>query len=55
MKIEFRVALTTEAEPILREETAATSPRRSGDVSFRRRKKEFDFVLPQPSQHPPLS
>jgi len=32
MKIEFRVALTTETEPILREETAATSPRRSGDV-----------------------
>jgi len=33
MKIEFRVALTTEAEPILREETAAvTSERRSGEV-----------------------
>jgi len=32
MKIEFRVALTTEAEPILREETAATSQRRTGDV-----------------------
>jgi len=32
MKIEFRVALTTEAEPILREETAVTSPRQSGDV-----------------------
>ena len=42
MKIEFRVALTTEAEPILREETAATTQRRSGDVWFRRRKKEFD-------------
>ena len=35
MKIEFRVALTTEAEPILREETAATSQRRSGDVAKR--------------------
>ena len=31
MQIEFRVALTTEAEPILREETAATSQRRCGD------------------------
>ena len=34
MKIEFRVALTTGAEPILREETAATSRRWSGDVWF---------------------
>jgi len=32
MKIEFQVALATEAEPILRKETAATSQRRSGDV-----------------------
>jgi len=32
IKIEFRVALTTEAEPILREETADTSQQRSGDV-----------------------
>ena len=54
MKIEFQVALTTEAEPILRKETAATSQGWSGDVWFRRRKKEFDFVLPQRSQHPPL-
>ena len=35
MQIEFRVALTTEAEPILGEETAATSQRRSGDVAKR--------------------
>jgi len=32
MKIEFRVALKTEAEPKLREETAATSQPRSGEV-----------------------
>jgi len=32
MKFEFRVALITEAEPKLREETAATSQRRNGEV-----------------------